>query len=579
MINDKIDNYLRSYSKPNSIFIIYIIICLLNNSIFSINDNISIILHCIIFLLIGCINLNFLFYKIHINKNVIITLLIVTIPSIIFIIIRFKNGISFRGDEIAHHSNSITNLSYWLTPQNYENGLNNFLKSNDFNIKYILNIKIINLLILFIINVFCFIRIKKIFNLLLFLSSILLIFHQNSFPYEYSQGIFFIDNVTQILLYIFLPYSISESIGITNFIFFILYLLILRPLILNKNLSYGDIKVFGIILAFPSFNLLIFSNYQEGVAIIFILLAIENFYKSKDFKSTSILFAIAGCFREVFFLPIIVLFMFDIISNRKNFLKNNIFYLIIISPLFYHLLHISKNTLGNKKLDFISKLESFSFNDIYFSQLIGVKLILILIPILISIFLFYRSKDDKYILLLSLNLPILFLLFLRSKFSFVEIDRFYYLWIIIFYFYILLEFAKFYYSKYLVLFFLILFYLNNISFLSMFRNYDVYTNQSINLYLPIKKILRDEININKLNIFTNTQINKFNVDLYPNLKKVTLFKKKIDDVKCMCKKNEINIYIIKKKIHDNFFCKFDSINKCKKVYDYTNNIYQVKAFK
>lgn len=579
MINVKINKYFTSYSKPNNIFITYIIICLLNNSIFSINENVSILIHCIIFMLIGFININFLLYKININKDAIITLLIITIPSIIFILIKFKNGISFRGDEIAHHSNSISNLSYWFKPQYYENGLTNFLESNEFSIKNFVNIKIINLLILSIINIFFYIKIKKVFNLILFFSSLLLIFHQNSFSYEYSQGTFFVDNLTQILLYIFLPNSISESIGITNFIFFILYLLILRPLIINKSLSYNDIKIFGVILVFPSLNLLIFSNYQEGIAIIFILLAIENFYKNKDFKSTSILFAIAGCFREVFFLPIIILYIFDLISNKKNFFRNNIFYLTIILPLFYHLLHVSKNSLGEKKLDFIFKLQSSSFNDIYFSQIIGLKLILILIAVLISIYLFYKLKNDKFILLLALNIPIIFLLFLRNNFSFLEIDRFYYLWVIIFYFYILLEFAKFYYSKYLTLFFLILLYLNNISFLFKFNNYEVYTNQSINLYLPIKKILKEEEKFNQLNIFTNLQINRFSTDLYPNLKKVTILRKKINDLKCLCKKDEINIYITEKIKNDNFFCKFDNINNCKKLFNYTNNFYQVEVFK
>ena len=197
----------------------------------------------------------------------------------------------------------------------------------------------------------------------------------------------------------------------------------------------------------------------------------------------------------------------------------------------------------------------------------------------VSIFLFYRSKNNKFILLSILNLPIFCVLFLRHNFAFMEIDRFYYFWIIIFYFYVILEFAKFQYPKYLILFFLTLVYLNNFLFLSKFNNYEVDTNQSINLFLPIKSILKKEKNSNKLEIYTNMEINKFDVDLYPNLKKVTLYKSNINDFNCVCEKDKINIYIVNKLNYNNSFCKFNYINDCKKIFDYSNNDYQVEVFK
>ena len=74
-------------------------------------------------------------------------------------------------------------------------------------------------------------------------------------------------------------------------------------MLINEVVTIKDLKIFILIFLFPALNLLLFSNYQEGIAVLFVLLAIECFYKFKDFKKTAILFSIAGCFREIFFLP------------------------------------------------------------------------------------------------------------------------------------------------------------------------------------------------------------------------------------------------------------------------------------
>ena len=579
MINLNIKQYLNFYKKPNYFFIIFTFLCLLNNSIFSLNENFSIIVYCAIFIFINSNTLKFKLYKIDINRDVILTLLIIIIPSLIFIILRFKNGISFRGDEIAHYSNSITNLSYWVVPQYYENGLIYFLKNADFSMMNMLNMKIINLVIFLLINIFFFINFKKLFNLILFISTLILVYHQNSFPYEYAQGTFFTDNLTQIILYKFFPYSISESVGLSNFIFFIIYLLILRPLIINENLFYKDIKIFGILLIFPSLNLLIFSNYQEGMALIFVLLAIENFYKYKDFKTTSILFAISGCFREVFFLPIFILFIIDQIINKKKFFKNNIFYLTVISPFLFHLLHVTNNPLGQKKIDFLYKIQNLLFDSFHLNNVIIFKLFLIIIPIFISLFLFYKSKDNKFIILLLLNFPIILILFLRHNLSFMDINRFFYIWVMFFYFYILLEFSKLNYHKYFAFFLIIIIYMNNFSFLYKYYNLEINFDPSTNLILPIKTILQKNKDYKKLQINTNISINKFGLSLYPNLQRVNFIKKDTDNYKCNCEKDYINIYILDNIKSDKDFCKFSGKNNCSRTYLYKNKLYQVHVFK
>ena len=171
-------------------------------------------------------------------------------------------------------------------------------------------------------------------------------------------------------------------------------------------------------------------------------MAIENFYKYKDFKKTSVLFAFAGCFREIFFLPILILFISNLILKRRNFIKKIIFYFTIISPLIIHLLHISSNSLGKKKLIFIEKLNNFSLENFYFNELLIIKIFLILLAISLSIYLSYKSKDNKFILLSLLNIPIILVLFLRHNFTFLDIDRFFYLWVIIFYIFYYLKYQK-----------------------------------------------------------------------------------------------------------------------------------------
>ena len=574
MINTKIQQFLESFKKPNNFFLLFICLCLLNNSIFSINENFSIAFYLIIFLLTNYVKLNLTFYKIIIKKEVLLSFLIIFLPSIIFIFIRTKNGISFRGDEIAHFSNSITNLSYWFVPQNYNGGLSDFINNSQISMINLLNIKIINIFLLILFNFFIYKNFNKVFNITLFLSTLILIFFQNSFPYEYSQGSFFIDNFIQIFIYLIFPFAISESIGLTNFIFFSIYLLILRPAINNENLSYKNIFFFGILLLFPYLNILIFSNYQEGIAIVFVLLAIENFYKYKDFKKTSVLFAFAGCFREIFFLPILILFISNLILKRRNFIKKIIFYFIIISPLIIHLLHISSNSLGKKKLIFIEKLNNFSLENFYFNELLIIKIFLILLAISLSIYLFYKSKDNKFILLSFLNIPIILVLFLRHNFAFLDIDRFFYLWVIIFYIFLLFEISKINFSKKLLLFCLIIIYINNFIFMYKFYNYEIKINESQNLFLPIKDILKKENNFKKLNIYTNLEINEFSKNLYPNLEKINLYNNIKDVNKCICTKDVISLYIFDNSENIKSFCNFEDV-MCKKKDNYINKIYQV----
>ena len=575
MNNLKYFHFFKSYQKPNFLFIFISCLYFLNNSIFSINENISIYIYIIIFLVYGSIDYKFSIYKIHFSKKNLLYFFLLILPSFLFLLSRFKVGISFRGDEIAHYSNSLSNLSYWFVPQDKE-GLENFINQPNFSILEILNIKIINLVILIIINLFSYLYFKKFFNLTLFISSLIVIYLQESFPYEYSQGGFFVDNFTQILIYFFLPFSFSESLGVTNFIFFLIYLLILRPLINNENPSIKDFKLYSFILIFPFFNILLFSNHQEGIAVIFVLLAVENFFKYENLKKSSLLLSIAGCFREIFFLAIIIFFIFDIIKNKKNYFQSIKFYLIIFSPLFFHMLHISNNEYGVDKIKFLSfkEINLFTNLDLNLLFLNLPKLLVILTSLFISIYLIYKKKLKKIIILSFLNVPIILLLFYRNSFSFLEIDRFFYLWIMIFYFYIFIYFSNLKFSNLFFIPLILIIFLNNFLFLKKFNNYNLNYENERNLFLPIKSVLKKSNNDQELYIVSDIQINKFNSDLYPNLNSIKFIDNFIDKEYCSCVQSKIFLFISKYSFYEDKLCNFENY-LCKKEYLIQNKNYNV----
>ena len=187
---------------------------------------------------------------------------------------------------------------------------------------------------------------------------------------------------------------------------------------------------------------MLFSNYTETLGIIFVLLSIENIYRNNDLKKSIILFSIAGCFREIYFLPILVILCFQILYDRKKVINNILFCTIFISPLFFHLNHISENNLGQEKLSSVTSIDNI-FSIFQFTQnIISLKFILLIILFLFSLLIYFKTQNKNYLLLSFLNLPIIAILLLRHSFLFTEIDRFFYLWVIIFYIFLFYELSK-----------------------------------------------------------------------------------------------------------------------------------------
>ena len=88
MNNLKYFQFFKSYQKPNFLFIFISCLYFLNNSIFSINENISIYIYIIIFLVYGSIDYKFSIYKIHFSKKKFIIFFFINFTK--FFIFTFK---------------------------------------------------------------------------------------------------------------------------------------------------------------------------------------------------------------------------------------------------------------------------------------------------------------------------------------------------------------------------------------------------------------------------------------------------------------------------------------------------------
>ena len=418
-------------------------------------------------------------------------------------------------------------------------------------------------MLIILLNLFIFFFKKKYLNISIIITSFLFIYFQNSFPYEYSQGSFFIDNITQFILIIFDTNSISESLGITNFISFLIYLFCLRPLIIGSTLNKNDLIVYSFLIYFPYSNLLLFSNYTETLGIIFVLLSIENIYRNNDLKKSIILFSIAGCFREIYFLPILVILCFQILYDRKKVINNILFCTIFISPLFFHLNHISENNLGQEKLSSVTSIDNI-FSIFQFTQnIISLKFILLIILFLFSLLIYFKTQNKNYLLLSFLNLPIIIILLLRHSFLFTEIDRFFYLWVIIFYIFLFYELSKISIKPVFYVLFLSLCYFNYYNFVDNYKSYK-FVN-STNFFIPLKNNIKTTTD---LYFYSDMSVNKFTKNIYKNLNSVNFLSNK--DL-CDCSANNSYFFVTEKKINDKEICKFSDIHNCK----FTTNFYNL----
>ena len=190
---------------------------------------------------------------------------------------------------------------------------------------------------------------------------------------------------------------------------------------------------------------------------------------------------------------------------------------------------------------------------------------------------YFIKKEKKFLVLLLLNIPIIILLFIRNKTSFIDIERFYFLWVLVFYFYLILEISKIKINNYLIIFSICLIYFNSFLFLYSFYKYEISFNKSQNLYLPIKHILKKDDEIKNLNIITNLNINEFDINLYPNLKNVNFYKEQNTINNCPDVENNTYLLISIKKKDISSIC-YNLEKNHKKKFLFKNSFYQVDIY-
>ena len=174
---------------------------------------------------------------------------------------------------------------------------------------------------------------------------------------------------------------------------------------------------------------------------------------------------------------------------------------------------------------------------------------------LFTLFFFFKTKDKKYLLLASLNIPLILVLFIRHNLNFIEIDRFYYLWILVFYIFLLFELAKFNIKLNVSIILLVIFYLNFYNFIDNYRLYK-FVN-STNIFIPLKNNIKNNSN---LYFYSDIAINRFTKNIYKGLNSVNF----LNNLNfCDCSKNKSYFLVTKNNNNDLKKCNFLETYNCK----------------
>ena len=136
------------------------------------------------------------------------------------------------------------------------------------------------------------------------------------------QGSYFL-NFFSNLIFFYFDLNLLDSFRLTNLMAVVFWAIVLRPIFLKENL---DIKIipFLIIYAwYPQFIYLQVGASTEPWAIIFLFLALENFfkYKFKKIFITIIFLSIGSCFKSqiILFIPVFVFFyLFENVQISKK---------------------------------------------------------------------------------------------------------------------------------------------------------------------------------------------------------------------------------------------------------------------
>ena len=315
-----INNILRT-SKGSIYFLLFAILLVFSHNFifFSlIVKNIYYLISFIIIFLFSIFYKNFHFEEIKFNskkiriKNFFISIL-VFIPLILFYIKIYNADFNWGGDYRDNILFSLVNTKFWLT-QIFSDKISDQLSIKDIILNFY-NSRIFLLILIFSIILYLY---KKKYGNLANIIAILFIYLwstyeiiPNTFGIKDPQGSYFI-NIFSNLIFYFFDLNLLETFRLTNLISILLWATILRPIFLNENLDFKILPFIFFYSWYPQFIYLHVGASTEPWAIIFLFLAMENFFKHRFDRIflTIIFLSIGSCFKSQIslFIPILTFF-------------------------------------------------------------------------------------------------------------------------------------------------------------------------------------------------------------------------------------------------------------------------------
>lgn len=429
-----INNILKT-TKGSNYFLFLIILQVLSHNFIFFNlivKNVYYFVPIIILFLFSIFYKDFYYEEVQISykkikfKDLVISLFIF-FPLILFIVKIYNSDFNWGGDYRDTIIFSLVNTKFWLT-KIFSDQISDTLSikeliSNFYNSR----IFILSIILLFVIFLY-----KKKYGNLANIILIIFIYIWSlydpvpiSFGIKDPQGSYFI-NIFSNLIFYFFDLNLLDTLRITNLISIILWATLLRPIFLNENL---DIKIIPFIIFYawyPQFIYLHAGATTEPWAIIFLFLALENFFKYKFDRIflTIVFLSIGSCFKSQISLFIPIFVFFYLLEEKKFSKKISLIFLsslAILNTSYYS--YVRENIYQRWQP---IKIENYGFEhldqnffDLVFLRLFEIKGLL-LVFLLCFIILFKNFLNNKKISLYLIFLTI----FIFSIYFFNTVPQF-----------------------------------------------------------------------------------------------------------------------------------------------------------
>ena len=539
----------------------FIFINLITKNIYFLFGLISIFLFSIFFENLYSEELKINYKNVKIRDFIISTLIF--LPLIFFYIKIYNSDFNWGGDYRDNIIFSLVNTKFWLT-KIFSDKISDLI-----SIKYlILNFYNSRIFILIFFSAFIFfLYLKKLGNLANLLFIILIYLWSSfevvptSFGIKDPQGSYFINIFSNLIFYYF-DFNLLDTLRLTNLISILLWAIILRPIFLEENLDFKIIPFIIFYAWYPPFIYLQVGASTEPWAIIFLFLALENFFKHKFDRIflTIIFLSIGSCFKSQLALLIPVFTFFYLLENKNFFKKISLVYLSSLA-----LFNISSFSYIREKIYGVwqpIKIENYGFKhldenliDLIILRLSETKsLLFIFLLCLIILLKNYQSNKKEFLFYIFLTFFIFSIFFFNTLGQFIQhtfYPRYYvYLYLIIFSFVFFETYKNIKYRNILIILITLFIYSGDIYKFFRFNKETVYKLNfsqfdSDPIYLGLNQILSiskndlTDKNIRDIYISRSTKI----IYRIPNYlyKNYNILTSRPKEILCDCKSENIAI--------------------------------------